>query len=46
MSAPFKAQEPASPWLDFFRRIRVLAAELDEQEAQERQTECREQART
>jgi hypothetical protein len=39
MPAPANAQEPASPWLDFFRRIRVLAAELDEIEAQDHPTE-------
>jgi hypothetical protein len=42
MPAPANTQEPASPWLDFFRRIKVLAAELDEIEAQEPQTKCRE----
>ena len=46
MPIPSKAREPASPWLDFFRRIKVLAAELDELEAREVHTECWETAQT
>lgn len=43
--------EAPSPWLEFFRRVRVLAAKLDALETNgngpnENQEECRETART
>jgi hypothetical protein len=43
MLAPTEAH---SPWLDFFRRVRTLAAQLDALENEEQSTECREPTRT
>ena len=51
MLKPLEPSECPSPWLAFFRRVRVLAARLDaleagEQAAQEEGTERRDSART
>ena len=35
MPKPPETTEPPSPWLNFFREVRRLAAQLDEQEAKD-----------